>query len=86
MPVVFTRSVGRPRVGWLNENARWLYEKEHLDEEYNHKNETHWTWVENLPPLKVLMKVKASLIVNEGEVKLTNEKERKSFHEQASNL
>ena len=25
MPGVFTRRVGRPRVGWVGDNARWIH-------------------------------------------------------------
>ena len=35
MQGVFTRRMERPCVSWVKENARWIYEKEHPDEEHN---------------------------------------------------
>ena len=43
LPGVFSRRVGRPRVGWVKGNARWLHEKENPDGNYDHENDELWT-------------------------------------------
>ena len=47
MPGVYVKRVGRPRYGWVNENCRWIYEKE-KHEAYDPKNQEHDVFVKNL--------------------------------------
>ena len=35
MPKVFTGRVEPPHVGWVNENCKWIYEKEHPEERFD---------------------------------------------------
>ena len=48
MPGVFTTRFGRPLVGWVNENCKLIFEKEHPDEAFYPSSGIHRTRVKIL--------------------------------------